>query len=135
MKMLNALDAVPADAAGRAGLMREGLSILIRALYPVIPHTGCALWDELGFAGQFGPLLDAPWPQVDAAALAQDEIELVLQVNGTMLRGKLKVSRRKRWQGHRGGGARESPKSGKSHGRRRHQAVIVVPGKLVNVVA
>jgi leucyl-tRNA synthetase len=40
--------------------------------------------------GELGPLLDAPWPQVDPAALAQDEIELVLQVNGK-LRGKLTV--------------------------------------------
>ena len=50
MKMLNALEAVPADAAGRAALLREGLSILIRTLYPVVPHIGCALWDDLGFA-------------------------------------------------------------------------------------
>ncbi len=90
MKMLNALEALPAEAAGRAALLREGLSILIRTLYPVVPHSGCALWDELGFAAELGPLLDAPWPQVDPAALAQDEIELVLQVNGK-LRGKLCV--------------------------------------------
>ena len=98
MKMLNALEAVPADAAGRAALLREGLSILIRTLYPVVPHIGCALWDELGFAGELGPLLDAPWPQVDPAALAQDEIELVLQVNGK-LRGKLTRSRGRGRQG------------------------------------
>ena len=90
MKMLNALEAVPADAAGARALLREGLSILLRVLYPVVPHIGCALWDELGFAATLGALLDAPWPQVDPAALAQDEIELVLQVNGK-LRGKLRV--------------------------------------------
>ena len=75
---------------GAAALVREGTSILIRVLYPVVPHSGCALWQELGFAAQHGSLLDAPWPQVDPAALAQDEIELVLQVNGK-LRGKIIV--------------------------------------------
>ncbi len=88
--MLNALDAVPADAAGAAALVREGLSILLRVLYPVVPHIGCALWNDLGFARAHGHLLDAPWPEVDAAALAQDEIELVLQVNGK-LRGRIIV--------------------------------------------
>ena len=132
MKMLNALDAVPADAAGRAGLMREGLSILIRALYPVIPHTGCALWDELGFAGQFGPLLDAPWPQVDQAALAQDEIELVLQVNGK-LRGKLRVPAEADGKTIEAA-ARASPEVERHAAGAAIKRVIVVPGKLVNVV-
>ena len=59
-------------------------------LYPVVPHTTWVLWRELGFADALGDLLDAPWPQVDPAALAQDEIELVLQVNGK-LRGKIVV--------------------------------------------
>src|SRR5207344_335297 len=90
MKILNAIESVPPESVGAAALAREGLSILIRVLYPVVPHIGCALWDELGFAQQHGPLLDAPWPQVDAAALAQDEIEIVLQINGK-LRGKLTV--------------------------------------------
>jgi len=123
---------VPADAAGRAGLMREGLSILIRALYPVIPHTGCALWDELGFAGQFGPLLDAPWPQVDAAALAQDEIELVLQVNGK-LRGKLVVPATADKAAIEDA-ARASPDVAKHTNGAPVKKVVVVPGRLVNVV-
>jgi hypothetical protein len=90
MKMLNALEGIPIDASGGAELVCEGMSILIRVLYPVVPHIGCALWDELGFAGQNGSLLDAAWPEVDPAALAQDQIELVLQINGK-LRGKLMV--------------------------------------------
>ena len=52
MKMLNALEAVPADAAGAAALAREGLSILLRVLYPVVPHITWVLWNELGFAGR-----------------------------------------------------------------------------------
>ena len=48
------------------------------------------LWEQLGYAAKYGDILDAPWPKVDAAALKQEEIDLVLQVNGK-LRGKLRV--------------------------------------------
>jgi leucyl-tRNA synthetase len=56
----------------------------------VIPHITHVLWHDLGFAARDGDLLDAAWPQVDSAALEQDAIELVLQVNGK-LRGKLTI--------------------------------------------
>ena len=87
MKMLNALEAAPAGC-GRA--LREGVAILLRALYPACPHVTWVLWRELGLVAQFGELLDAPWPQVDEAALVRDEIELVLQVNGKT-RGHVRV--------------------------------------------
>jgi leucyl-tRNA synthetase len=132
MKMLNALEAVPVDAAGRAALLREGLSILIRTLYPVVPHIGCALWDDLGYARRLGPLLDAPWPQVDAGALAQDEIELMLQVNGK-LRGKLRMPAGAD-AGSIEAAARASAEVAKHAGSAPVKKVIVVPGRLVNVV-
>ena len=59
MKMLNALETVPADAPGAVGLVREGLSILLRTLYPVAPHVTWHLWNELGYAKAHGDLLDA----------------------------------------------------------------------------
>ena len=80
-----------------------------------------------------GDLLDAPWPKVDAAALAQDEIELVLQVNGK-LRGKLTVPPAPITR------AIETPRRaspGSAEARERRDPVkkiIVVPGRLVNVV-
>jgi leucyl-tRNA synthetase len=132
MKMLNALEAVPVDAAGRAALLREGLSILIRTLYPVVPHIGCALWDDLGYARRLGPLLDAPWPQVDAGALAQDEIELMLQVNGK-LRGKFRVPAGADAEAIEAA-ARASAEVAKHAGSAPVKKVIVVPGRLVNVV-
>jgi leucyl-tRNA synthetase len=132
MKMLNALEAVPADAAGRAALLGEGLSVLIRTLYPVVPHIGCALWDDLGYATAFGPLLDAPWPQVDASALAQHEIDLVLQVNGK-LRGKLRVPADADASLVEAA-ARASAEVAKHVGSAAVKKVIVVPGRLVNVV-
>jgi leucyl-tRNA synthetase len=83
MKMLNALEDFKggADAGGDAAL-REGFGILLRVLYPATPHIAATQWAELGYDKERGDLLDAPWPQVDEGALVQDEIELVLQVNG-----------------------------------------------------
>ena len=92
MKLLNALEgaklaATKADAAA----LRDGVGVLLRALYPAAPHIAHALWGELGFEAAHGDLLDAPWPQVDEAALLQSEIELMLQVNGK-LRGSIRVA-------------------------------------------
>ena len=71
-----------------AELAREGLSLLLRVLNPVVPHITHALWEQLGYAAQYGDILDAPWPKVDTAALAQEEVELVLQVNGKLRGGQ-----------------------------------------------
>src|SRR5438477_4352574 len=91
MKILNALESIAPEATPAAvELAREGLSLLLRVLNPVVPHIAHALWEDLGYAAKHGDILDAPWPKVDIAALAQEEIELVLQVNGK-LRGKLRV--------------------------------------------
>ena len=131
-KMLNAVEGMPAHVAGAAALVYEGLSILIRVLYPVVPHIGCALWGDLGFAKSFGPLIDAPWPQVDSAALAQDEIELVLQVNGK-LRGKIIVPVTADKAAVEAA-ARASPEVTKHVAGAPIKRIIIVPGKLVNVV-
>ena len=109
MKMLNTLEAVPVDKRGGEALQREGLAMLLRTLYPVVPHVTWALWQELGLAAEFGDLLDAAWPEVDASALVQDEIELMLQVNGK-LRGKLRVPVAARQCGHRGRARARAPK-------------------------
>ncbi|HTT10615.1 MAG TPA: leucine--tRNA ligase [Burkholderiaceae bacterium] len=92
MKMLNAIeDAALDDTPASAAVLREGFSILLRTLYPVAPHITHALWGHLGFTRDLGDLLDAPWPQPDAAALARDEIELVVQVNGKV-RASIRVA-------------------------------------------
>jgi leucyl-tRNA synthetase len=142
MKMLNALEAAPFDSApANVELAREGLSLLLRVLNPVAPHITHALWEDLGYAAKHGDIVDAPWPQVDAAALAQDEIELVLQVNGK-LRGKLMVA------AGADKAAIEAAAIASAHVQRalaeNHfggddnaggvERVIVVPNRLVNVV-
>jgi leucyl-tRNA synthetase len=132
MIMLNTLEALPAGARGAEALKREGLSLLLRVLYPVVPHTTWVLWNDLGFAAAMGDLVDAKWPEVDAAALVTDEIELVLQVNGK-LRGKIVVPAK-------GDNAaietiaRSAPEVAKHAEGKPIRRVIIVPGRLVNVV-
>ncbi|HEY6895510.1 MAG TPA: class I tRNA ligase family protein, partial [Rhodanobacteraceae bacterium] len=132
MKMLNALEAMPDAAHGAAALAREGLSILLRLLYPVVPHTTWVLWNELGYARGEGDLLNAAWPIVDESALAREEVELVLQINGK-LRGKLVVpaSASEDEIRQRASVAPEVAKYGNGLSPR---FVKVVPGRLVNVV-
>jgi leucyl-tRNA synthetase len=139
MKMINALESyaptLGATAQGSAGLqvaLREGLGILLRCLYPATPHLAHTLWSELGYAAQLGDLLDAPWPQVDATALVQDEIELVLQINGK-LRGTIVVAATADKAAIEAA-ALASPIFISHAAGAKAKKVIVVPGRLVNVV-
>jgi leucyl-tRNA synthetase len=132
MKMLNTLEAIARDGQSAAPLVREGLSILLRVLYPVVPHTAWNLWRDLGFVAPYGDLLDAPWPEVDPQALAQDEIELVLQINGK-LRGKLVVPAAADRAAIESA-AKASAEVAKHSNGAPVKKVVVVPGRLVNVV-
>ena len=133
MKMLNAIDDAKLDSAAFAdAALAESIGILLRVLYPVVPHVTWQLWNELGLVGPFGDLLDAPWPVVDPAALVTDELELVLQVNGK-LRGSIKIKRE--------ASKEEIEQVAITHESvvkhlegRAPKRVIVVAGKLVNVV-
>ncbi|MDT8990028.1 leucine--tRNA ligase [Curvibacter sp. APW13] len=133
MKLLNALEDFKAlDSSGAQVALIEGFGILVRCLYPVTPHLAQALWSGLGYAGAMGDLLDARWPQVDPAALQQDEIELVLQINGK-LRGNVTVP---------AGASKEvieaaalATEAFKAHSAgAAPKKVVVVPGRLVNIV-
>ena len=85
MKMLNELEAAcKKDTNILGSALPEGISILLRVLYPMVPHIAYSLWQELGFATAQGDLLDTAWPVVDEAALARDDVEYVVQVNGKL---------------------------------------------------
>jgi leucyl-tRNA synthetase len=129
MKMLNALEAFKGDAPGA---LREGFGLLLRVLYPACPHITFQLWRELGYAAELGELLDAPWPLVDESALQRDEIELVLQVNGK-LRGAIKVPADASKAVIEGLAAASEEVARFSEGRL-IKKIVVVPGRLVNVV-
>ena len=92
MKILNALESAQknsADSVLTGAMLHEGCSILLRLLSPITPHVSHHLWQELGFGAD---ILTAPWPEPDPAALIEDEIELVVQVNGKK-RGDVRVPR------------------------------------------
>ncbi len=129
MKILNALERMEGVANDIA---KEGLGILLRVLYPITPHITHELWKELEFERQWGDILSAGWPEVDETALIQDEIELVLQVNGK-LRGNMRVAKD-------AGRAEIERLAMQNANVQKHidgqpvKKVVVVPGRLVNVV-
>jgi len=133
MKMLNALEGGKAlDGAGALDALLEGMGILLRVLYPVTPHLAHALWSGLGYAQRWGDIIDAPWPQVDAAALVQDTITLVLQVNGK-LRGSVVVAADAS-QSAIERAALASAECQKFTQGAAPKKIVVVPRRLVNVV-
>jgi leucyl-tRNA synthetase len=111
-------------------IVAESMSTLLRLLAPITPHISQTLWKKLGYGAD---VLTAPWPQVDEAALVQDEIEMVIQVNGK-LRGNIRV-------------AKDDDKAAMEQLALAHEAVqkhlagavpkkiIIVPGRLINIVA
>jgi leucyl-tRNA synthetase len=132
MKMLNTMESARLDAgAASDAVVAEGLSIFLRVLNPVAPHITHVLWQELGYAGVHGDILNAPWPQVDPQALEQAEIEMMIQVNGK-LRGSIMV-------------AKDADKASieaqalaceavQKYIETAPKKVIVVPGKLISIV-
>jgi leucyl-tRNA synthetase len=129
MSMVNVLYKLDADAADGRAVLREGLGLVVRLLAPIAPHVTHHLWRALGFGDD---ILTSGWPAVDEDALRRERIEYVVQVNGKV-RGKVQVPAEadraaveraaldnenvRRFIG--GGGVRK---------------VVVVPGKLVNLV-
>ena len=133
MKLLNALEDFKGEASNSAiAALREGFSILLRCLYPVAPHLAHALWVQLDYASAHGDLLDAPWPQADDNALQKDEIELMLQVNGK-LRGSVTVPAGADKTAIEAA-ALASEAFIKQAAGAAPKKVIVVPGRLVNIV-
>ena len=129
MKMLNTLEE---NRGGAPAVVREGLSILLRVLYPACPHLTWGLWNDLGFNVEAGDIIDAPWPEPDPAALEQDEIDMVVQVNGK-LRGSIRVPKAATKEAIEQMATSDAGVMRHVEGRL-IKRLIVVPGKLVNVV-
>lgn len=127
MELVNALYAFQ-DKELTSGLARETASALVRMLAPFAPHITAELWAEL-----FGGNVHAQtWPQYDAAALVQDEVEIVLQINGKV-RDRVKVATgldRAALEQL----AAELPRAKELTAGKTIVKVVCVPGKLVNIV-
>ena len=133
MKLLNALEDFKSGGSGAShAALHEGFNILLRCLYPCAPHLAHALWVELAYAQDHGDLLDAPWPEVDTGALHQDEIELMLQINGK-LRGSVTVSATADKAAIEAAALASEAFIRQAAGAA-SKKVIVVPGRLVNIV-
>jgi leucyl-tRNA synthetase len=132
MKLLNTIESFKLEGEGHAFAVREAFGILLRGLYPVCPHITHALWQELGFVADLGEIIDAAWPSVDEGALVQDEIELMVQVNGK-LRGSIKVAKDADKATIEAAALANESAARFIEGT--PKKIIVVPGKLVNIVA
>ncbi len=130
MKMLNALARIDADEHGVADTVRrEGLSLLLRLLSPIVPHITHNLWQALHYGDD---ILNAQWPQPDEAALARSLVTMVVQVNGK-LRGQIEVAVDAERTVIEQIALAEPNVQRFSEGRPVRK-IVIVPGKLVNVV-
>ena len=130
MELLNVLSRMNEQSANAAAVRREGLEVMVLLLSPIIPHITDAIWRALG---KETALIDAGWPQADASAMVEDELQLVVQVNGKKRAQILAAP----------DASEESIKTDalSNENVQRHISgktvakVIVVPQRLVNIVA
>lgn len=133
MSMVNVLQKLAEEPASESSvrLLREGMSFVLRLLAPIVPHITHTLWDALGLGG--GAVIDAPWPQADPAALRQDVVRLVVQVNGKR-RGEIVVPVNSDAAEIEGRALRDEVVLRSLEGKSVTK-VVVVPGRLINIVA
>jgi leucyl-tRNA synthetase len=129
MELLNSLSRFDDESATGNAIRQEAFDSMVLMLAPIIPHVCHRLWKDLGHDSL---IIDHPWPEVDDSALVQDSIEMVIQVNGK-LRGKLQIDAdADRASCEAAALANEQAK--RFIGDNAIRKVIVVPGKLVNIV-
>jgi leucyl-tRNA synthetase len=130
MELCNELGKLDQDNSQSQAVMDEGLRAAVLMLNPIVPHACHGLWQALGGAGD---ILNAPWPMVDESALSRDSIEIVVQVNGKV-RAKMDAP------ADADKDTVETLALAQDNVQRflenvTVRKVIVVPGKLVNIVA
>ncbi len=129
MSMLNVLQPLVINIAARS-VVQEGLGLILRLLAPITPHITHHLWRKLGYGED---VLQAGWPQVDSAALQREQIQIVVQVNGKV-RAQLTVSADADDLTLRQA-AQEHVNVQRFIDGKTIRKIIVVPGRLVNIVA
>ncbi len=129
MELLNAVNRVDDPDDQAAAVKREAFEAVVIMLSPMVPHICHALWSALGHDS---PLIDQRWPIVDESALESDRLDLVVQVNGK-LRGRIRVAADAD-AGSIEAAALEEENVRRFIGGKQIRKVIVVPGRLVNVV-
>ena len=129
MELANAVSRFEAATPQGRAVVREALESMVLLLSPIVPHITHALWRALGHERA---VVDEPWPTVDRDALRSDTVTLVVQVNGK-LRGRIQVPA----DADRAAveqAARQEENVRRFVEGREVKKVIVVPGRLVNIV-
>jgi leucyl-tRNA synthetase len=129
MELLNALTDLKIASPATRAVAQEVLENAVLLLSPIVPHVATALWSELRPGTR---LIDQPWPEVDKAALVQETIELVVQVNGK-LRGAVQVAATASKEDIEQAALATEAAARFMEGKPAKK-VIVVPGRLVNIV-
>jgi len=130
MELLNTLNKLGKNNEQSRAVAREGIEAIVLMLSPITPHISNELWVAFGHTDS---VLDAQWPEVDEAALVKDSIEMVVQVNGKV-RAKLELPANVSKEDAEAI-ARADENVIKFIGESTIRKVIVIPGKLVNIVA
>lgn len=130
MELLNAVNKFEAKDAQDRAVISEALETAVRVLAPIVPHITQVLWNELGHEGL---ILDVSWPQADDSALVKDSLLYVLQVNGKV-RGRVEVPADAD-KASVEAAAMADENVQRFIGDATVRKVIVVPNKLVNIVA
>ncbi len=130
MELLNDLSRLDDSSALGLAVEREALETATLLLAPIVPHISHRLWREMGHEEA---IIDAPWPVVDQGALVRDTIEMVVQVNGKV-RARIQVASNAERQTVEASALEEQNVLRFTEGLTVRK-VIVVPNKLVNVVA
>lgn len=130
MELINELGKFNDDSKHGYAIMHEAVEAVVLMLSPIVPHITQQLWNELGHEGL---LADVSWPVCDDAALVRDEIELVVQVNGK-LRSKINVAANADNASVETIALADEKIVANIEGKTIRK-VIVVPGRLVNIVA
>ncbi|OYY23550.1 MAG: leucine--tRNA ligase [Thiotrichales bacterium 34-46-19] len=130
MELSNTLSRHNSESVQSRAVLQEGLMILTMMLAPVAPHITEVMYQALGGSGL---LATAAWPKVDELALKRDSIELMVQVNGK-LRGKISVEPDATQDKVEAMALMDDGVQKYTEGKAITK-VIVVPGRLVNIVA
>ena len=128
MELLNQYDKTDTGSEQGRAVAQEVLETAVRLLWPIVPHICETLWSELNSA----KLWEAGWPTVDEAALVKSEIEVMVQVNGK-LRGKITVAADAS-KADLEAAALATEGAVKFMEGKPAKKIIVVPGRLVNIV-
>ncbi|HEU0265187.1 MAG TPA: class I tRNA ligase family protein, partial [Geobacterales bacterium] len=129
MELVNAISAFePKNDPKQGGVLREAVERVVLMLAPFVPHVTAELWQALGHAD----IDQATWPDFDPAATVDDELIIVVQVNGK-LRGRLTVPATATEDAVKAAALNDENVKSFTDGKELRK-VIYVPGKLVNIV-